>query len=71
MVFASASAEFDNMPNSLFLIEWRFFFVIIVGKLFAVSDSFLNFTSRNQKTAIWAWHKLIIFFIKNLYRFQL
>jgi hypothetical protein len=53
MVFASACAEFDDMPNSLFLTEWRFF-VIIVGKLFVVSVSFLNFAGRNQKTAIWA-----------------
>jgi hypothetical protein len=53
MVFASACAEFEGMPNSLFLIEWRFF-VIIIGKLFVVSVSFLNFAGRNQKTAIWA-----------------
>jgi hypothetical protein len=46
MVFASACAEFEGMPNSLFLIEWRFF-VIIIGKLFVVSDSFLNFAGRN------------------------
>jgi hypothetical protein len=46
MVFASACAEFEGKPNSLFLIEWRFF-VIIIGKLFVVSVSFLNFAGRN------------------------